>query len=513
MSCNHLHKIGGICCQKIIPLVFDQSYSYYEQLCAFLHKLNELVEAVNLQNTTIAEFENEVDTVFNQFKNEMRLAFADFQIEMRQKFEDFTTQIETEWNAYKTQLNAEWQTEKQLNAAFRSDLQSAWTTYQTELTASFEIFKSQETAARQTFETNITNQQTTFETTITQQQTTFETTVNNAIDSMQDEIDNINIGASVETVSPVTTVSDNTNTTQLTISTPATFINSGFVNNYVRVYHCDDISAPQRVFSFVKRLKFSELATDTDIPNVSGTFERNMIIFENSALPGIIANNSTAFGFEAERTTREGAQIDGYYVEKIPVLGENLTENNFDMSAPPFTVFHFPSTIGTGYEQLSGDFHNVVLPCFMCVLLNNTKNNFRFTSTLSSINIPVNGSYSYDVIDNKIVRDPTVINFRDNVNAVAFGGGNELSANTDLHDLTPGRYFVGQSNAPTIANRPENLTFGFNVECSSIFDRSSNRLKLRLYYNSPSTIGTFYECYLTSSGWSTWYKFTGTVVT
>ena len=513
MSCNHLHKIGGICCQKIIPLVFDQSYSYYEQLCAFLHKLNELVDAVNLQNTTIAEFENEIDTLFNEFKNEMRLAFADFQIEMRQEFEDFTTQIETEWNAYKTELNAEWQNEKQINTAFRSDLQSAWNTYRTELNASFEIFKSQETAARQTFETAITNQQNTFETTITQQQTTFETTVNNAIDEMQDEIDNINIGASVETVSPVTTVSDNTNTTQFTINNPATFINSGFANNYVRVYHCADISTPNRVFEFVKRVKFSELATDTDIPNVSGTFERNMIIFENSALPGIIANDSTAFGFEAERTTRESANINVFYQPKIPILGDNITPDNFEMETPEYDVFNFPTTIGTGYEQLSGDFHNVVLPCFMCVLLDNTKNNFRFTSSLSSINIPVNGSYSYDIIDNKIVRDPTVINFRDNVNAVAFGGGNELARNTDLHDLTPGRYFIGQSNAPTIANRPENLTFGFNVECSSIFDRSNNRLKLRLYYNSPSTIGTFYECYLSSSGWSAWYKFTGTAVT
>ena len=225
---------------------------------------------------------------------------------------------------------------------------------------------------------------------------------------MQDEIDNINIGASVETVSPVTTVSDNNNTTQLNISNPATFINSNFDNNYVRVYHCADISTPQRVFQFVKRLKFSDLATDTDIPNVSGTFERNMIIFENSALPGIIANNATAFGFEAERTTRESANINVFYQTKIPVLGDNLTPDNFEMEPPSYNVFNFPTTIGTGYEQLSGDFHNVITPCFLCVLLDNTKNNFRFTSTLSNITIPVNTSYNYDVIGNKIVRDPLV---------------------------------------------------------------------------------------------------------
>ena len=74
MKCNeHLAKIGAICCQKIIPLVFDQSYSYYEQLCAFATKLNEIICAVNEQNLTIADFENRISLAFNQYKSELNL--------------------------------------------------------------------------------------------------------------------------------------------------------------------------------------------------------------------------------------------------------------------------------------------------------------------------------------------------------------------------------------------------------------------------------------------------------
>lgn len=34
-------------CQKVIPLVYDESLSYYELLCKVVYKLNEVVEDVN----------------------------------------------------------------------------------------------------------------------------------------------------------------------------------------------------------------------------------------------------------------------------------------------------------------------------------------------------------------------------------------------------------------------------------------------------------------------------------
>lgn len=319
MSCNHLHKIGGICCQKIIPLVFEQSYSYYEQLCAFLHKLNELVEAVNLQNTTIAEFENEVNEAFNLFKNEMRLAFADFQIEMRQEFEDFTTQIETEWNAYKTEINAEWQNEKAINAAFRSDIQSTWNTYRTELNASFEVFKSQETAARQTFETNITNQQNTFETGITQRQTTFEnnltTRQNNFEETVTDELENY----STTQYSPYMGAFSGIQTDPPTISTIA---NSpiDFDGLICSVYYKSPESGS---FEFVKRINYGNILLDSDIPAWNPA-ELNstafIVVFENPVVSEWIKTGITIYG-NAE--TISGITTPRMVIRKFPEITNN----------------------------------------------------------------------------------------------------------------------------------------------------------------------------------------------
>lgn len=46
---------------KIIPLVYDDSLSYYEFLCKVLQKLNEVIGSVNAQNTTIRDMQDQID--------------------------------------------------------------------------------------------------------------------------------------------------------------------------------------------------------------------------------------------------------------------------------------------------------------------------------------------------------------------------------------------------------------------------------------------------------------------
>lgn len=52
-------------CQKVLPLVYDDSLSYYEVLCKFLEKLNEIIE---LYNNITDDFETLVDQKINEFK-------------------------------------------------------------------------------------------------------------------------------------------------------------------------------------------------------------------------------------------------------------------------------------------------------------------------------------------------------------------------------------------------------------------------------------------------------------
>lgn len=55
-------------CNKILPLVFDNTLSYYESICAFSAKVNELCDAVNAQNLTIVEFTHEVEIELDRFE-------------------------------------------------------------------------------------------------------------------------------------------------------------------------------------------------------------------------------------------------------------------------------------------------------------------------------------------------------------------------------------------------------------------------------------------------------------
>lgn len=50
-------------CHKILPLVYDNSLSYYETLCKFSNKLNELIQFINdLIDEKIIEY---IDKRFN----------------------------------------------------------------------------------------------------------------------------------------------------------------------------------------------------------------------------------------------------------------------------------------------------------------------------------------------------------------------------------------------------------------------------------------------------------------
>lgn len=51
------------CSAKILPLTYDDSLSYYEQLCKLTNKMNELVDFVNGEISTTIQ--NYLDQHFN----------------------------------------------------------------------------------------------------------------------------------------------------------------------------------------------------------------------------------------------------------------------------------------------------------------------------------------------------------------------------------------------------------------------------------------------------------------
>ena len=164
-------------CAKVLPLVFDNSLSYYEFLGKMCHKLNECIDALNAQNLNIIEFthmvqlevenfEKYIDTRMTDFENELKTEWAQYKEEINQAFDDFKTQIETEWAA-----------EKAINEKFRNDLLNDFNAFKNEVTAKQTQFENQIKADFNTFKESVNTEIEQFEQTTNADLSAFKNTM------------------------------------------------------------------------------------------------------------------------------------------------------------------------------------------------------------------------------------------------------------------------------------------------------------------------------------------------
>lgn len=83
-------------CNKILPLVYDDSLSYYEILCKTSAKLNEVIDSTN-----------GLLAAWNTYKNDIDKAFGEYIAGLDKKFADLTDKIDTDFLRYKDTVNAE----------------------------------------------------------------------------------------------------------------------------------------------------------------------------------------------------------------------------------------------------------------------------------------------------------------------------------------------------------------------------------------------------------------------
>lgn len=164
-------------CAKVLPLVFDNSLSYYEFLGKMCHKLNECIDALNAQNLNIIEFthmvqlevenfEKYIDTRMTEFENELKTEWAQFKEEMNKAFADFKQQMESEWAA-----------EKALNEKFRNDLLNEFNELKADIIAQQERFENKMKADFNTFKETVNAEIEQFEQTTNADLTAFKNTM------------------------------------------------------------------------------------------------------------------------------------------------------------------------------------------------------------------------------------------------------------------------------------------------------------------------------------------------
>ena len=70
MEDKHIKPVFGVWCQKILPLVYDESLSYYEVLCKIQQKLNEVIETQNNLQAEFYQLKDWVDTQLEKYSKE-----------------------------------------------------------------------------------------------------------------------------------------------------------------------------------------------------------------------------------------------------------------------------------------------------------------------------------------------------------------------------------------------------------------------------------------------------------
>ena len=81
-------------CHKILPLVYDDSLSYYEVLCKTSAKLNEVITSTN-----------GLLAAWDTYKNDIDKAFDDYTAGLDKKFDDLTNKIGADFLRYKDTVN------------------------------------------------------------------------------------------------------------------------------------------------------------------------------------------------------------------------------------------------------------------------------------------------------------------------------------------------------------------------------------------------------------------------
>lgn len=82
-------------CHKILPLVYDESLSYYEVLCKVAKSVNETIESVNQLNDNLVDVNSTVNHHTEQI-NAIAEEINNFESEINGKFDELVIRIEAE---------------------------------------------------------------------------------------------------------------------------------------------------------------------------------------------------------------------------------------------------------------------------------------------------------------------------------------------------------------------------------------------------------------------------------
>lgn len=81
------------CCQRVLPIVYDDSLSDYEVLCKVIAKLNEVIADQNALNAAWVEYKAALTKEWEDYQTNLTGEWDVYQAQMNQSYKDFTDNI------------------------------------------------------------------------------------------------------------------------------------------------------------------------------------------------------------------------------------------------------------------------------------------------------------------------------------------------------------------------------------------------------------------------------------
>lgn len=115
-------SVGMPTCHKILPLVYDESLSYYEAICKYSEKLNEVIELCNslsdeilaeakaYTDSKIAETFEEVDAKIRELEDLIETTTRDFEQLVEdtvERFDGIVDDLQYQYNQFTAYVNGE----------------------------------------------------------------------------------------------------------------------------------------------------------------------------------------------------------------------------------------------------------------------------------------------------------------------------------------------------------------------------------------------------------------------
>lgn len=116
-------------CHKILPLVYDDSLSYYEFLCKMNAKLNEVIDSTNGLVEAWERFQAELEKAWQDYKSALTAEWTDYRAEMDQKYATLLGTVNTEINAMKNDIST-----------FKTDISNQITTFEAKVEGDYAEF-------------------------------------------------------------------------------------------------------------------------------------------------------------------------------------------------------------------------------------------------------------------------------------------------------------------------------------------------------------------------------------